>query len=82
MFDDDHAGDPRLAVSAATGTGVPAFVGYDPADPIIPAVANRWALTYLRTHTALEEHSYPGMGHSVSMNEIQDLARFLKTLLR
>ena len=81
MFDDDHPGDPQLAVSAATGTGVPAFVGYDPADPIVPSVANRWALTYLRTHTALEEHSYPGMGHSVSMNEIQDVARFLKTLL-
>lgn len=81
MFDDDHPGDPHLAVSAATGTGVPAFAGYDPADPIIPSVANRWALTYLRTHTALEEHSYPGMGHSVSMNEIQDLARFLKNLL-
>ncbi len=81
MFDDDHPGDAQLAVAAATGTGVPAFAGYDPADPVIPAVAIRWALTYLRTHTALEEHSYPGMGHSVSVPEIADLARFLRAQL-
>ncbi len=81
MFDDDHPGDARLAVAAATGTGVPAFVGYDPADPMIPAIANRWALTFLRTHTQLEEHSYPGMGHSVSMPEIADLTSFLRSLL-
>ena len=82
MFDDEHHGDGPLALAAAGGTGVPAFVGYDPADPVIPPIANRWALTYLRTHTALEEHSYPGMGHSVSMPEIQDLAVFLRSLLR
>ena len=55
--------------------GVPAFVGYDPADPLIPPIANRWAMTFLRTHTDLEEHSYPGMGHSVSMPEIADLTQ-------
>ena len=81
MFDDDHPGDARLAVSAATGAGVPAFAGYDPADPMIPAVANRWAMTYLRTHTELEEHTYPRMGHSVSMDEIADLTTFLRKVL-
>jgi len=81
MFDDDHPGDSALAVSAATGSGVPAFVGYDPADPLIPPIANRWAVTFLRTHTDLEEHSYPGMGHSVSMPEIADLTRFLRRTL-
>jgi phospholipase/carboxylesterase len=82
MFDDDHPGDPQLAVRTAGGRGVPAFVGYDPADPMIPPFANRWALTYLRTHTDLEERSYPGMGHSVSMDEIRDLTKFLWALLR
>ncbi|HEY4993510.1 MAG TPA: hypothetical protein VII33_15660 [Nakamurella sp.] len=81
MFDDNHPGDAALAVGAAAGSGVPAFAGYDPADPIIPSIANRWALTFLRTHTDLQERSYPGMGHSVSMDEIRDLARFLRTLL-
>lgn len=82
MFDDDQPGDAHLAGSAAAGRGVPAFVGYDHVDPQIPAVANRWALTYLRTHTALQEHSYPGMGHSVSLDEIADVAAFLGVVLR
>ena len=81
MFDDDHPGDAQLAVGAASGSGVPAFAGYDPADPMIPAVANRWAMTYLRTHTDLEEHTYPRMGHSVSMDEIADLTAFLRKVL-
>jgi phospholipase/carboxylesterase len=81
MFDDDHPGDGALAVGAITGSAVPAFAGYDPADPIIPAIANRWAMTFLRTHTDLEEHTYPGMGHSVSMPEIQDLTVFLRRVL-
>jgi len=81
MFDDDHRGDAHLAVSTATGTGVPAFAGYDPADPVIPAVANRWALTFLRTHTDLHEHTYPGMGHSVSLDEIADVTKFLRIVL-
>ena len=82
MFDDDHRGDSHLAVSAATGTGVPAFAGYDPGDPIVPTAANRWALTFLRTHTDLQEHAYPGMGHSVSMDEIADLTKFLRGVLQ
>jgi len=81
MFDDDQPGDANLAARAAGGRGVPAFVGYDPNDPLIPSIANRWALTYLRTHTDLQEHSYPGMGHSVSLDEIADLARFLQRTL-
>ncbi len=81
MFDDDQPGDSRLAVATAGGTGVPAFAGYDPADPLIPPVANRWAMTFLRTHTQLSEHTYPGMGHSVSLDEIADLAGFLRTVL-
>jgi phospholipase/carboxylesterase len=81
MFDDDQPGDAALAANAAGGHGVPTFVGYDPNDPLIPAAANRWALTYLRTHTNLQEHSYPGMGHTVSLDEIADLARFLQRTL-
>jgi phospholipase/carboxylesterase len=81
-FDVDQPGDAQLAREVAAGRGVPAFYGRDPADPAIPAFASAWALRYLRTHTALQEHSYPGMGHSLSMPEITDLTAFLGPLLR
>jgi len=38
-------------------------------------------MTFLRTHSELEEHIYPGMGHSVSMPEIADLTKFLRKIL-
>ena len=81
MFDDAHPGDAQLEVMATSGHGVPAFTGYDPADPRVPAVAIRHAVNYLRTHSALEEHTYPGMGHSISIPEISDVARFLQRQL-
>jgi phospholipase/carboxylesterase len=81
MFDDDHPGDSRLAVDAACGDGIPAFAGYDPDDPVIPGFASRWAMTFLRTHTDLEERTYPRMGHSVSLDEIRDVTAFLRRVL-
>lgn len=81
-FDVDQPGDAQLAREVEAGRGVPAFYGRDPADPAIPAFASTWALEYLRAHTALQEYSYPGMGHSLSMPEITDLTAFLHPLLR
>ena len=81
LYDDAHPGDHQLEVMATSGHGVPAFVGYDPQDPRVPGVALRHAVGFLRTHTALEERTYPGMGHSISMPEITDVARFLQRQL-
>lgn len=81
-FDADQPGDAHLAREVAAGRGVPAFYGRDPADPAIPAFASAWALRYLRAHTAVQEHSYPGMGHSLSMPEITDVVGFLGPQLR
>ncbi|HEY5879705.1 MAG TPA: hypothetical protein VIU11_12415 [Nakamurella sp.] len=82
LYDDTHPGDAQLAVMSMSGHGIPAFVGYDPADPRVPAVAIRHAVEFLRTHAALEERTYPGLGHSLSMPEISDAARFLRRVLR
>jgi phospholipase/carboxylesterase len=81
LYDDGHPGDHQLEVMATSGHGVPAFVGYDPRDPRVPGVALRHAVTFLRTHSALEEHTYPGMGHSISMPELTDVAKFLRRQL-
>jgi phospholipase/carboxylesterase len=82
VYDDWQPGDAELAVRVQAGVGVPAFFGYDPADPLVPRLAIDWALEHLRTHTALQERRYPGIGHSVSLPEITDVARFLSQQLR
>lgn len=74
-------GDAPLLAAVAAGHGVPAFYGRDPHDPVIPGLVADWVLDFLRRHTALTERSYPGMGHSVSPEEIADLAGFLTPLL-
>jgi len=81
LYDDAHPGDGQLGVMALAGHGIPAFVGYDPADPRVPGVAIRHAVEFLRGHAALAEHTYPGMGHSISMPEIADVTRFLQRVL-
>jgi len=81
-FDDEQPADNWLADEASAGRGVPAFYGRDPADPAIPDYASAWALGFLREHTRLEERTYPRMGHSLSMEEISDVVRFLRPLLR
>jgi phospholipase/carboxylesterase len=80
-FDADQPGDQWLADEVRAGRGLPAFYGWDPADPAIPGYASAWALQFLRTHTALEEKTYPGMGHSLSMDEIGDVVNFLRPLI-
>ncbi|WP_196073265.1 alpha/beta hydrolase [Nakamurella alba] len=77
-FDAPQPGDPQLARDAAAGRGVPCFYGRDPTDPAIPGFAAEWARRFLADHTALEEHSYPGMGHSLSPVEIADVVPFLR----
>ena len=73
--------DSALAAEVRAGRGIPAFYGRDPADPAIPPFASAWALDFLRNHTRLQERSYPGMGHSLSLPEIGDVVGFLRPLL-
>jgi phospholipase/carboxylesterase len=82
VYDDWQPGDAELSVRTQAGAGVPAFFGYDPADPVVPRRATDWARQYLGGHTALEEHRYPGIGHSVSLPEITEVAGFLTRFLQ
>ncbi|MBM9466659.1 alpha/beta hydrolase [Nakamurella leprariae] len=81
VYDDWQPGDAELSVRVRAGAGVPAFFGYDPADPIVPIRATDHARRYLHEHTELEEHRYPGIGHGVGLPEITDVARFLTRFL-
>jgi phospholipase/carboxylesterase len=66
--------------SAASRT-VPIFMAHGTGDPVIPiarGVASRDAL--IAAGYAVEWHQYP-MPHSVSAEELRDLAQFLKRVL-
>ncbi|MBC9927675.1 MULTISPECIES: alpha/beta hydrolase [unclassified Leucobacter] len=55
----------------------PLFWGRDVADPVIGAEAIARTATWLPTHSTLEAREYPGVGHSVSRDELDDVFVFL-----
>lgn len=67
-----HSGDTALAQIAP-----PVFAGHDPADPIIPPVASQRLDAFLREHTTLTARTYPGVGHGISAEEMDDVVAFL-----
>lgn len=67
--------------ASAAGRTVPIFMAHGTSDPVIPlarAVASRDAL--VAAGYAVQWHQYP-MPHSVSAEELRDLAQFLKRVL-
>jgi len=68
--------DARLAALAT-----PVLWGRDPADPVIPAQAVARTAAWLPGHSALTVREYPGIGHSVSREELDDVAVFLRATL-
>ena len=66
-------GDAALAQRRA-----PLFLGYDLDDPIVPAERLRATHAFLEAHFDLEAHRYPGVGHGVSAEEVDELADFLR----
>lgn len=62
--------------------GVPVFWGNDPSDPFIPADLVFRSQRWLREKSGarLEEHHYPGMGHGISREEIEEVNAFIEQL--
>lgn len=61
---------------------VPVFFGHGDADPVIAPDATARASTWLASHSALTEKSYPGLVHAISAEELADINAFLTTHLR
>lgn len=59
----------------------PVFWGRDPADPVIPADAIARTQEWLPAHSLATVREYPGVGHSISQEEIDDVAVFLANTL-
>ncbi len=54
------------------------FWGRDPGDPVIPQTAIERTGVWTREHATATVREYPGIGHSVSREEIDDVATFLR----
>jgi phospholipase/carboxylesterase len=71
----------RARDMALAETRPPAFWGRDPDDPVIsPAmidVTRRW----LPEHTDLTARLYSGVGHGINLDELEDVAQFLRERL-
>jgi len=67
------SGDEILKLGA-----VPVFWGRGSADQVIPLEAIEHTTTWLPEHSDLVGRVYPGLGHAVSAQEIEDLVRFLE----
>lgn len=59
----------------------PVFWGRDPADPVIPAAAIARTQDWLPAHSRLTVREYPGIGHSISREELDDVNAFLAETL-
>lgn len=55
----------------------PMFWGRDDADPVIGPARIAALAEWAPRHTALEAHRYPGIAHSISREELADIAAFL-----
>ena len=62
----------------------PIFIGYGEEDSVVPSAFTQISVSYLRKLGAdkLSAHGYPGLQHSIDLDEIGDLADFLATVLR
>lgn len=76
VTDGERPGDADTAQAR-----IPMFWGRGDADTVIAGAAVRRTAEWLPAHSALEEHVYPGLGHSVAPQEVEDLADFLRRAL-
>ncbi|TDE90410.1 hypothetical protein EXU48_18345 [Occultella glacieicola] len=56
----------------------PVFWGRDEADPVITAEAVTRTTAFLTSHVDLTERRYPGVGHGLSADELEDVSVFLR----
>lgn len=56
----------------------PVFWGRDPADPVITRAAVDRTDEWLPAHSTLTKREYPGIGHSISREELADVSAFLR----
>lgn len=68
--------DERLRLSPP-----PMFWGRDPEEPVIPSSGTERTALWLPQHSTLTDREYPGIGHSISRDELDDVNAFLRRTL-
>lgn len=68
-------GDTALAESRP-----PVFYGHGSADTIFPQAELTAMRAFWEAHATLDEHIYPGMSHSICMDELRDAAAFCQRI--
>jgi len=69
---------PQPGDAALARRRPPVFSGRGNADPLIPSALVAQTDRWLAAHTDLTSRVYPGLGHSVTATELDDLATFLR----
>lgn len=70
--DGSHDRDDRLAAVRPR-----VFLGHGDADPVIPPAATARTSAWAAAHTDVTDRTYPGLPHTVSAAELEDVARFV-----
>ena len=60
---------------------IPLFWGRDLADPVITQDKIAFTLGWVSKHAELTSETYPQIGHSISMEELEDVDAFLKKVV-
>ncbi len=74
---EDHASETKALDAALAEVKPRVFWGRDPRDPVIGENLIAYTRKWLPAHTDLDERLYANVGHSLSIEEIEDVAEFL-----
>lgn len=71
--------DAELDLSDGRLAGARVFYGYDVADGVIPDELIQRTVTWLRDESGADfaEHTYPGLGHGIALEELEDIKTFI-----
>lgn len=70
-------GGPASVDEAVTAASPKVFYGHGDVDQVIPGDAVDRTSTWLTEHTDVEENVYPGLAHSISQEELDDVNGFI-----
>jgi phospholipase/carboxylesterase len=74
---EDHSPETQVLDQWLSEIKPPVFWGRDPRDPVVGENLIAYTRKWLPEHTTLEERLYANVGHSLSIEELEDVKAFL-----